>query len=70
MTEEEEKMTEEKKRQYESEHKKFIEWRDTVLLIDQKEILNLLLFKINENLDSISESIAGIDLYYRIHKSK
>ena len=51
MIKEEEKITEEKKRQYKLEQKRFIGWRDTVLLINDKEILNLLLFKINENLD-------------------
>jgi len=47
---------EEKKRQYESEHKRFIEWKHTILLIDPEEILNLLLFKINENLERIADS--------------
>ncbi|MBA7676603.1 hypothetical protein ES703_84847 [subsurface metagenome] len=61
MSKEEEKKTEERKHQYKSEHKRFIEWRDTVLLIDRDEILNLLLFKINENLDSISGSLQGLD---------
>ncbi len=64
MTEEKEK-TEEKKRQYESEHKRFIEWVHTVMLIDQGEILNLLLFKINENLDEITENLIEIKMKLR-----
>ena len=57
---EEEKISGERKRQYESEKEEFLEWRDSVLLIDKGEILNLLLFKINENLDYLSESIRYI----------
>jgi hypothetical protein len=56
----EEKISEGRKRRYESEKEEFIEWRDSVLLIDKGEILNLLLFKINENLDYLSESIEYI----------
>ncbi len=62
MSEEEEKKTEEEKRQYKSEHKRFIEWRDTVLLIDQGDILNLSLFKINNNLKRIADSLDAIFL--------
>ncbi|MBA7528329.1 hypothetical protein ES705_20512 [subsurface metagenome] len=62
---EEEKNTEEKKRQYKSEFKRFIEWRDAVLLIDPDEILNLLLFKINENLDEITENLIEIKMKLR-----
>ncbi|MBA7531570.1 hypothetical protein ES705_23783 [subsurface metagenome] len=58
----EEKKTEEEKRQYKSEHKKFLEWRDTVLLIDQGDILNLSLFKINNNLKRIADSLDAIFL--------
>ncbi|MBA7563765.1 hypothetical protein ES695_05560 [Candidatus Atribacteria bacterium 1244-E10-H5-B2] len=57
---EEEEISEERKRQYKSEKEEFLEWRDSVLLIDNGEILNLLLFKINENLDYLSESIEYI----------
>lgn len=50
MSELEKREKEERKRQHKLEFKRFIEWRDNVLLIDREEILNLLLFKINENL--------------------
>lgn len=55
--EKEERYTEEEKREQKEELDRFIEWRNNVLLIDKGEILNLLIFKINENLDYISESI-------------
>jgi len=58
---EEEKKAKERKRQYESEKEEFLEWRDTVLLIDKGEILNLLLFKINDNLEYIVESLKNIE---------
>jgi hypothetical protein len=66
MTEEKKEMTEEKERiekikyQYKLEHKKFLEWRSAVLLIDRDEILNLLVFKLNDNLEKI------VDLLDRI----
>jgi len=63
MTEEKKEMTEEEERiekikhQYKLEHKEFLEWRNTVLLIDRDEILNLLVFKLNDNLESIVDSL-------------
>lgn len=57
---EEEKEIEERKQEHKEEFDRFIEWRNDVLLIDKGEILNLLLFKINENLDYLSESIQYI----------
>jgi len=63
---EEKKMTEEEERiekikcQYKLEHKEFLEWRSTVLLIDRDEILNLLVFKLNDNLESIAARLEEI----------
>lgn len=57
---EEEIEIEERKKEHKEEFDRFIEWRNNVLLIDREEILNLLIFKINENLDYLSESIKYI----------
>ncbi|MBA7522612.1 hypothetical protein ES705_14732 [subsurface metagenome] len=63
MTEEEE-TTEKEKSQYKLEYKRFQEWAITVDLIDQNEIKNLLLYKINENLTLITKSILVKDLKF------
>jgi hypothetical protein len=59
MTEEEK--AKDRKRQYKSEKELFFEFRDTVLLIGKGEISDLLLFKINENLEKIAGSLENIE---------